>query len=206
MDLPSQEEIRCFYLFSAVEGPCRKQTGKHVKIFCTDNGGEYTSESFARYLHNEGIHHQTTAPHTSAENGKSEHLHRTIMNHARATHSDSKLPPNMWGKAMKAAGYLKNHMPTRKLSDKTPVEMWYGKCPDVSHLCELGCKVWVHISGKNPKFYNCSIKSILIGYSDNSRAYCYLDQSSGYIHITTSHATPSLNLRSLKSVFYTQVS
>src|SRR5882724_9480730 len=130
MDLPSQEEIRCFYLFSAVEGPCRKQTGKHVKIFCTDNGGEYTSESFARYLHNEGINHQTTAPQTSAENGKSEHLHRAIMNCAREIHSDSKLFPNMCGEAMKAPGYLKKCTPTRTLTDKSPLKMWYVHHPD----------------------------------------------------------------------------
>ena len=61
------------------------------------------------------------------------------MNHARAIRSDSKLPPDMWGEAVKAAGYLKNHMPTRMLVDKTPFEMWYGHHPDVSHLHELGC-------------------------------------------------------------------
>ena len=29
-------------------------------LFCTDNGGEYTSDTFAEYLWNEGIHHHHT--------------------------------------------------------------------------------------------------------------------------------------------------
>src|SRR5882672_59472 len=106
------------------------------------------------------------------------------MNHARAIRSDSNLPPNMWGEAVKAAGYLKNCMPTRTLADKTPFEMWYSHHPDVSHLCELGCKVWVHIPGENPKIYNHSIECMLVRYSDNSKAYHCLDRSSGCIHVT----------------------
>ena len=104
---PLKKQSDTFASFQEWKALVENETGKHIKIFCTDNGGEYTSESFAHYLCNEGINHQTTALHTSAKNGKSEHLHRTIMNYARAIHSDSKLPPNMWGKAVKAAGYLK---------------------------------------------------------------------------------------------------
>jgi len=93
-----------------------------------------------------------SSDHTSTENGESEHLHRTIMNCARAIHSDSKLPPNMSGGAMKVSGYLKNCMPTRMLADKIPFEMWYRQHPDNSHLCKLGCKFGVHIPGENTKF------------------------------------------------------
>ena len=77
----------------------------------------------------------------------------------------------MWGEAVKAVSYLKTHTPTRTLEDKTPFEMGYGERPDVSHLHELGCKVWVHIHGDNPKIYNRSVECILLGYSDSSKAY-----------------------------------
>ena len=109
-------------------------------LFSTDNGGEYTSDAFAEYLQNKGIRDQTTAPYTFAKNGQSEHLHRTIMNHACAIQCNSNLPPNMWGEAVKAASYLKNHTPTRTLEDKTPFEMWYGECPDVSVCVKLDAK------------------------------------------------------------------
>src|SRR5882672_8589745 len=90
----------------------------------------------------------------------------------------------MWGEAVKAASYLKNRTPTRTLVDKTPYEMWYGRRPDVSHLRELGCKVWVHIPGDNPKIYNQSIECVLVGYSENSKTYRCLERSSGRIHVS----------------------
>src|SRR5882724_1646735 len=166
---PLKKKSDAFASFQEWQALVKNETGKYIKIFCTDNGGKYRSESFAHYLCNEGINHQTTALHTSAQNGKSEHLHRTIMNCARAIHSDSKLPPNMSGGAMKVSGYLKNCMPTRMLADKIPFEMWYRQHPDNSQLFELGCKFGVHIPGENTKNYNCYIECILIGYYDNSR-------------------------------------
>jgi len=84
---------------------------------------------------------------------------------------DSKLLPNMWGKAMKAARYLKNHTPTRTLVDKTPFQMWYRQFPDISHLSELDCKVWIHVASENPKIYNRSVEYVLVGYSDTSKAF-----------------------------------
>ena len=81
----------------------------------------------------------------------------------------------MWGEAIKAAGHILNRTPTRALVDKTPFEMWHRYHHDISHLCKLGCKVWIHIPGDNPKIYNCSVKCMLVGYSDSSKAYHYLD-------------------------------
>jgi hypothetical protein len=76
------------------------------------------------------------------------------MNCARAIRSDSNLPPSMWGKAVKAASYIKSRTPTRSLKNKMPFRMWHGSHLDGSHLCELGCKAWVFIMTDNPKIYN----------------------------------------------------
>ena len=99
-----------------------------------------------------------TAPHTSAQNGKAEQCHRMIMNRACVIRSDANLPPSLWGEFVHAVGYLKKITTTRTLKDKTPYEAWYSRCPDVSHLRELGCHVWVLVMDKNPKIYNCSIE------------------------------------------------
>jgi len=71
-----------------------------VGIFRTDSCGECTSVEFETYLCKEGIHHQLTTPHTSAQNGKAEHCHRTIMNRACAIQSNANLPPSLWGKCI----------------------------------------------------------------------------------------------------------
>ena len=74
--------------------------------------------------------------------------------------------------------------PTRTLDNKTPFEMWYGECPDISHLRKLGYKVWVHIAGDNLKIYNRSVECILLRYSDSSKAYWCLHRPSGHIYVT----------------------
>jgi len=132
-----------------------------------DSGREYTSIEFETYLCREGIHHQLTAPHTSAQNRKAEHCHHMIMNRACAILSNANLPPSLWCKCIRAARYLKNITTTRTLRNKTPYEAWYNKCPNVSHLHKLGCKAWVFIMDNNPKIYNRSVQCVLVGYYDN---------------------------------------
>ena len=162
----------------------KSESGVKVGIFRTDSGGEYTSDEFETYLHKEGIYHQLTAPHTSAQNGKVERCHCTIMNRAHAIRSDTDLPPSLWRECVRAAGYLKNLSTTRSLKSKTPHEAWYDQHPDLTHLRELGCRAWVFVVDNNLKIYNRSIECKLVSYSDNSKAYHCWDKWSGQIHTT----------------------
>ena len=106
-----------------------RETGHKVGIVQTDGGGEYTGLEYESMLKREGITHQTTAPYTSVQNGKSERLHRTIMGRARAMHLDAKLPPNLWGECAIAAFYLAQRTPTCALKGKTPYEALFGGKP-----------------------------------------------------------------------------
>jgi hypothetical protein len=106
------------------------------------------------------------------------------MNPARAIRSDAGLPPSLWGECAKAAGYIKNRAPTRSLENKTPYEVWHGCRPDLLHLRELGCKAWVLTMTENPKILPRSVECILVGYSENSKAYRCWHRSSGRIHIS----------------------
>ena len=54
-----------------------KSTGKRLKVLRTDNGGEFTSEEFKRYLKTEGIRHELTVPKTPEQNGVAERMNRT---------------------------------------------------------------------------------------------------------------------------------
>ena len=103
-----------------------RETGHKIGIVRTDGGGEFTGSQYESMLKEEGIKHQTTAPYTSAQNGKSERLHRTIMGHARAMRLDADLPPSMWGECTIAAFYLAQRTPTRTLKGKTPYEALFG--------------------------------------------------------------------------------
>jgi transposase InsO family protein len=69
-----------------------RETGHQVRIYQTDNNGEFTSKDFKKYLHKASIKHQLTTPYTSAENGKAERCHRTLLNRARAIMADNNFP------------------------------------------------------------------------------------------------------------------
>src|SRR6266481_3490072 len=102
------------------------ETGHRIGIVHTDGGGEYSSSMFEAMLQQQGIEHQTTAPYTSAQNGKSERMHQTIMGQARAMRSDAKLPPTLWGECSMVALYQAQHTPTHSLAGKMPFEALYG--------------------------------------------------------------------------------
>ena len=51
------------------------QSSETLKILISDNG-ELVSKETSNWCTNEGIEHQLTAPYTSAQNGKVEHLHQ----------------------------------------------------------------------------------------------------------------------------------
>lgn len=106
-----------------------RETGHKLGIVRTDGGGEFSGTEYESALRREGVKHQMTAPYTSAHNGRSERLHRTIMGRVRAMRLDAKLPPNLWGECAIAAFYLAQRTPTRTLKGKTPYEAFFGKKP-----------------------------------------------------------------------------
>ena len=71
------------------------QTSHRLKCLVTDNG-ELSSLLIRDLCADRGILHLFTAPYTSAQNGRAERLHRTIMDRARATRISCNAPPNMW--------------------------------------------------------------------------------------------------------------
>jgi transposase InsO family protein len=62
---------------------CHKQieflVTRSIKIFRSDNVGEYCSSVFEEYLIQQGIIHETTAPYKPAQNGKSKSVNRIII-------------------------------------------------------------------------------------------------------------------------------
>ena len=83
------EVLQCFRgLKALVEKTC----GEKVKVFRSDNRGEYTSSDFTSYLTKEGIRHELTIPHTPQQNGTAERLNHTLVEAVRIMLADSNLP------------------------------------------------------------------------------------------------------------------
>jgi hypothetical protein len=173
--------------FKSWKAIVEKETGLKVGTYCMDNGGEFTSKDFKKYLREAGVKHKVTAPYSSAQNGKVEHAHRKIMNRTHAIMADNGFPPKLWGECFLTSAYIKDRTPTRSLKNMTPFEAYYGWKPDITHLREIGCKAFVLVqsgSGARPKIYSRSVECTLVGYSPNSKAYWCYNKKTGCILVS----------------------
>lgn len=78
-----------FRLFTAL---VKNQTGKDISTLRTDGGGEYNNTEFKRYLEERGIRHESSCPHTPAQNGVAERANRTVMESDRSMIHSSNAP------------------------------------------------------------------------------------------------------------------
>lgn len=147
------------------------QTSTSLKIFRSDNGGEF--QKFLPFLQKHGIRHQTTVAYNWHQNGRSERYIRTIVNKALAMLSHSKLPKKFWAEALDTAVYLTNLSPTSNLPHGTTPfqQIWHIK-PNVAHLRVFGCKCVVHVpKEKRIKFDMKGQLCLFMGYSLDKKAY-----------------------------------
>ena len=60
-----------------------------MKCLRTDNGGEFISDAFKKYLRNNGIKHELTIPKCPQQNGLAKRSNRTLAEMVRYTLVDS---------------------------------------------------------------------------------------------------------------------
>lgn len=150
------------------------QAQTRMRVLRADNGTEFVNAEVRKWLDDNGIKLELTAPHSSAQNGIAERVNRTIVENARAMLIGQKVPWFLWPEAMAYATYIKNRSPTRALGDKTPDEVFWGKKPNVSHLQEFGSRIWVlRQDGQGHKLQEKSRRFLFTGFSEDSRAYRY---------------------------------
>lgn len=167
------EAYRCFREWKAM---VELETGLKLKVFRTDNGGEYTSDQFEDYLRNLGIIHETTVPHTPQQNGVAERFNRTIVERARCMMHDAKFTAGFWVFAVIIAVYLINRSPTSRLPNSTPHEAWSGVKPSLKELKPFGCPAYAHIPKlKRKKLDFKTRKCIFIGYKEHTKGYLLWD-------------------------------
>ena len=80
-------------------------------------------------------------------------------------------PLFMWDEFILTASYLSTLTASKAMNGRTPYELWFGACPSLSHLREIGCRAYVFTSGTNPKIAAWLVECVLIGYSSNAKAY-----------------------------------
>lgn len=146
-----------------------------IKVFRSDNGGEYISNAFKQHLSGSGILHQTSCPYTPQQNGVAERKNRHLMEVARSLMFQANVPKRFWSDAVVTACYLINRTPTLVLQGKSPFEVLNKYKPVLSHLKVFGCLCYVMVPGElRNKLEARSSKAMFIGYSTSQKGYkCY---------------------------------
>ena len=131
--VPIQSKAAAFPTLQIWHKAVTVQTNATLRILITDNG-ELVSNSMHTWCQSKGINHQLTAPYTSAQNGRAERLHRTILRKARAMRLACNAPGFLWGEFCTTASYLTNLTAAKANSGQTPYELWFDHNP-CCHTC-----------------------------------------------------------------------
>ncbi|KAF2353386.1 Integrase catalytic core [Trinorchestia longiramus] len=161
-----------FVVFTEFKALVENHYDHKIKILGTDNGGEYVSTDFKRFLKVNGIVHQKTVPKTPEENGVAERMNRTILEAVRAMLSDSKLPKTFWAVAVSTAVYVKNRSPTSAHKNLTPYQALNGHKPNVQHLRTFGCMAYAHVPKDEREKLDSKSKTCgLLGYGRGTKGF-----------------------------------
>lgn len=157
---------------------------KKPKIIRSDRGGEYVNLEMKKYLREEGIELQLSAPYSSQQNGIAERKNRYLIEMIRCMLIDANLPNKYWGEAAMTANYIENLILTKSIN-KIPYEVWNKRKPSVNHLKTFGSIAYVHIpKEKRSKLQDKARRCIFVGYETGSKAYRLLDKETDKICIS----------------------
>lgn len=98
------------------------------------------------------------------------------MNMVKCMLSEKKIPKTFWPEAVNWTRHVLNRSPTLAVKDVTPEEAQSGCKPSIAHFRVFGCVVQVHVLDvKRTKLENKSFTYVLLGISDESKAYRLYD-------------------------------
>ena len=150
-----------------------------VKCLRSDNGTEFTSESFQNLLLKHGIKHEKSAPYSPHQNGTAGRGWRTTFEMASCLLTQANLLKNLWSYAVMCAVYIRNRCYNHRLK-KTPHETFTGHKPNLQHMHIFGTVCFAYIQEKK-KLDDRAEKGIFVGYDKGSPAYLIYYPNSGVI-------------------------
>jgi hypothetical protein len=129
-------------------------------------------QEFDDYYSYHGIHREKTVPRTAKENGVSERMNRTIMEHVRSMRLHSSFPLQLWVDDVYTIVYLINRGHSISLDGRILEEECTGKKVNYVFLKNFDCEAFEHIDKENrTKLDAKSKKSTFIGYGVNDFGY-----------------------------------
>jgi hypothetical protein len=154
-------------------------SGKRLKVFRSDNGGEFVNLGFQTHFAETGTSFQHSVAHTPQQNGVAERVNRSLVDSVRTMLIESGLPWSLWAEAAGYFAYTKNRSPHRAIND-VPERIFTGKTPSVAHLRPFGCRAWMYLADpkeRRIKLAPRGLPCILVGYDLEAKAYRLYDPS-----------------------------
>lgn len=154
------------------------------KVIRSDRGGEFMSNELMKFMRENGIKTQYTAPYSPQQNGVAERKNRSLVEMARCMLTDAKLPMYLWAEAINTANFIQNRTIT-KGANNIPHELWNGEMPNAMNFQIFGTKCYAHIpTEKRKKFDNTAVQMRFIGYEPGSKAYRLYDPVNGKLLVS----------------------
>jgi Integrase core domain len=143
-------------------------TGHTLKILHSDNGGEYISNRFRKFIASISVTQEHSA-HTPQHNGVAERRNRTLVELARCMLHHAALPDAFWAEVVSYANLISNYSPSKAVTNSTPFELFKGAKPTVKHFRVFGCSAHALTQGTDlGKFKPRTKEMIYLGPSEHS--------------------------------------
>ncbi|KAJ0445113.1 putative RNA-directed DNA polymerase [Helianthus annuus] len=179
-----QEKSEVFSKFKLFKEEAERQTGKLIKCLRSDNGGEYLSNEFDRFLREHKIKRQLTCSNTLQQNGVSERKNRHFGETCRSILHDKNVPGKYWAEGMKTVCYVINRLPAQNLEYKSPFEKLFGIKPNISHLRVFGSVCYVFVPNHlREKMEKKAIRCIFIGYDEQRKGWRCCDPTTNKCYV-----------------------
>ncbi|MBW0489460.1 hypothetical protein O181_029175 [Austropuccinia psidii MF-1] len=155
----------------------QRLSGKPLKTLQTDNGGEFNSAEFTRWLSGEGIHHKRSLPFFHQQNGIAERYNCTVANMGRTILLGSGLPKTFWGHAFMWAAYTNKILPNVHTGDLTPVEILFGTKCKLDRVRTFGEIAFVHVpQERRQKLSNRAVKAKVVMHLPDGNGWLFYDE------------------------------
>ncbi|GJZ48636.1 retrovirus-related pol polyprotein from transposon TNT 1-94 [Tanacetum coccineum] len=143
-------------------------------------GNRYTLvivDDYSSFVNANGITHNFSAPRTPQSNGMVEKKNKTLKEMSRTMLNEQSLPQKFWCNAVDTSTYILNRILIRAILGKTPYELLRGRKPTLDYFRVFGSKCFIlntkdYLTKFDPKSY----EGVILGYSQNSKAYIILNK------------------------------
>jgi hypothetical protein len=154
------------------------QFSRTVKAIRCDNGCDFDNSSTRIFLLSNGTQLQMSCPYTSPQNGKAEHIIRSVNNAIHTLLIQDSLLGRCWAEGLHTTMYLLNRIPTTAIQVACPHLALFCSAPCYEHLRVFGCMCYHNTTATAPhKLSPHSTRCVFLGYSIDHKGYHCLDLS-----------------------------